>query len=260
MTAPPHGLVWIIGASSGIGRATAKALANRGSTVIASARSEDDLKSLAQEITGSGRVIAKPVDATKKTALRKLAKTIEDDHGALDLMIYMAGYWKPMRLSNFSSSEIEKSFKVNLFGAAYAVEAVIGPMKARGRGHIVLVSSVAGYRGLPLSTAYGATKAAMTNMAESLKPDMDDAGLKLQVVSPGFVDTPMTESNPFPMPDIISAEEAAEAIVDGLGSSDFEIHFPKSFTRRMKVLRLLPHTLFFKAMRKVADRAPDLKD
>lgn len=242
-------VVWIIGASTGIGRALALQMAADGRTVVASARSRDKLTALADE--SDGDIHACPVDAGEPATLSAAIETIEDGIGRIDCVIYAAGVWQPMAMKNFSAATIETAFRINVLGAAHVLEQMLPRMRARRAGQIALVSSVAGYRGLPLSAAYGSSKAALTHMAEALRPECDRAGIKLQVISPGFVDTPMTAVNEFPMPMMITAEAAARHIRRGLQSSAFDIHFPKAFTLQLKLLRLLPYRLYFAIARRL---------
>jgi len=243
---------WIVGASSGIGRELATALAARGITVIASARREQELRALADE--SEGEIVPFTLDAAETGAVSAAAEQIEREHGPLDLVVYCAGVWRPLRMKDFSAEAVEDSFAVNLFGAARLLEAVLPRMRERESGHIALVSSVAAYRGLPMSAAYGASKAALTHMAEALQPDCERAGIRLQVISPGFVKTPMTDVNRFPMPFIIDADVAARRILRGLESDRFEIHFPWRLSWQLKLLRCLPYRLFFALARRMAQR------
>jgi len=240
---------WIIGASSGIGRGLAEALSAHGYTVVASARRADVLQSLAEE--AAGEVIAWPLDAGDQAAVAEAVERIEGEHGPLDLAIYCAGVWRPMRLGDFSAQALRETFETNLLGAANMVEALLPRFCERGFGHIALVSSVAGYRGLPMSAAYGASKAALTHMGEALRPECERAGITLQVISPGFVATPMTEVNEFPMPFLIDVDRAVRRILRGLESRRFEIHFPRRLSWQLKLLRCMPYPLFFALTRRM---------
>jgi short-subunit dehydrogenase len=156
-----------------------------------------------------------------------------------------------MRATAIDLPDLLRHHEVNTVGALHLLHAVIPPMLARGQGHLSLVSSVAGFRGLPQSLAYGPTKAALINLAETLYLDLQPRGLGVSVINPGFVQTPLTAHNDFHMPALISPEEAAQAIVQGWSRGEFEIHFPKRFTRVMKLLRLLPYRLYFAAVRRI---------
>ncbi len=240
---PSDGVAWITGASSGIGRATARRLAADGWTVYATARDEDALRSLAEE-TG-GKAVALPGDVTDREAMDRAVATIGAAGRPLALAILNAGIYLPVSGDDLSIEPFARSFDVNLSGTVNCLVPALEAMKARGRGQIAVVSSVAGYGGLPTSAAYGATKAGLTNMAESLKFDLDRMGILIQVIHPGFVETPATDTNPFPMPFIIKADDAARRIRDGLRRGGFEIAFPKRFAYLLKAANLLPYPLYF---------------
>lgn len=245
---PQDGPVWVTGASSGIGRELALALAGQGWTVAATARSADrlaEMRDLASSLPGSVHVFAG--DVTDTRAMADICNAIEASLGTPALVVANAGIYLPQDGLEGDAQAFRQSFDVNLMGTVNAVLPSIAAMKCRGRGQIAIVSSVAGYRGLPTSAAYGATKAGLINLAESLKFDLDRAGLRLQVINPGFVDTPATKSNPFPMPHLMQVEEAVRHIVDGLGHpKQFEIAFPGKFVRQLKLLRILPYWLYFR--------------
>lgn len=237
-------IVWITGASTGIGRAAALAYAARGATVVASARSTDKLEALAQEAASlSGTIVAKPLDVVDLAASRAAVAEIEAEVGPIDRAILNAGIYIPMPGAAFDADTVKQHFDVNVLGVANGIDPLIKAFKARGRGQLAIVSSVAGFVGLPLSSAYGATKAALTNMAEALELELAPLGIDVRVVHPGFVDTPATEINEHPMPFIVSAEEAATRILKGLDRKGFEITFPKQFTYGFKALRMLPYGL-----------------
>jgi NAD(P)-dependent dehydrogenase (short-subunit alcohol dehydrogenase family) len=239
--------VWLIGASSGIGRATAHALHAEGARVIVSARNAAALKGFVVAHTGSSSL---PLDATDPAAVRAAGQTILAS-GPLDLVMYCSGYYKELRAADFDLAEMTQHTAVNYTGALNVLDAVLPTFLTRKAGHICLVSSVAGYRGLPKSLAYGPTKAALINLAETLYMDLKPAGIGVSLVCPGFVETPLTAQNQFNMPGLISSDEAATHILRGWSKGEFEIHFPKRFTRWMKALRLLPYRAYFLAVRKV---------
>jgi len=239
--------VWIVGASTGIGRATADQLHAQGARVFVSARSVESLTGFTQTHAGS---TALPLDVTDVQAVRLAAAHIAQV-AALDLVVYCAGHYKPLRATEFELPQMLQHEQVNYVGALHVLDAVLPQMLSRRSGHISLVSSVAGYRGLPQSLAYGPTKAALINLAETLYLDLHAHGLGVSVINPGFVETPLTAHNDFHMPALISPAEAAQAIVQGWATGDFEIHFPKRFTRLMKLLRLLPYRLYFAAVRRI---------
>jgi short-subunit dehydrogenase len=165
-------------------------------------------------------------------------------------MLYCAAYWESGKASDLSRAAFEPAFNVNLLGAVSAIEAVLPYMRQRKSGHIALVSSIAGYRGLPRAEAYGASKAALTYLGEAMRLTLKQEGIKIQIISPGFVATPLTAQNDFPMPFMIPAEDAARRVVKGLQSNRFEITFPKRFTYVLKLLRCLPYWLYFPLVRR----------
>ena len=238
---------WITGASMGIGREMALLLAEKKVHVALSARSKDKLNAMAQN---SGRFSAFPLDVTDRAAVAATVGQIEQDVGPIDLAILNAGIWELVELDNFDASIFEQAMRVNYLGVIYALEALLPRMIERGAGHIALIGSVSGYRGMPKAAAYGPTKAALINLAESLKLDAEPHGIKISIVNPGYVDTPMTEKNDFEMPFIISAEKAARKIISGLERDKFEIAFPVRLVRPMRMLRRLPNGLFFWIVRR----------
>ncbi len=241
-------LVWITGASSGIGRATALEFAHRGWLVAASARNRDALESLAAEAP-AGRIHAFPVDITDAQAMAATVAAIEGGQGPIGLAILNAGTHKPVSAQEFDIGVVRDLFEVNVFGTVHGLSAVMPRMIARGQGQIAVVSSVAGYAGLPTAAAYGATKAALINMAESLRFELQPLGVDIRLVSPGFVRTPLTDRNEFPMPFRIEADEAARIIFNGLTiGRRFEITFPRRFSYFLKLLRHLPYRVYFTAV------------
>ena len=239
--------VWLVGASTGIGRALAERLHALGATVIVSARKLEALKAFVLAHPGS---IALPLDVTDRAAVRRAAGSALAD-GPLDLVCYCAGHYQPMRATAIDLNELLRHHEVNTLGALHVLDAITPAMVARGQGHISLVSSVAGFRGLPQSLAYGPTKAALINLSETLYLDLHAHGLGVSVINPGFVETPLTAQNEFHMPALISPQQAAQAIVTGWARGEFDIHFPKRFTLVMKLLRLLPYRLYFAAVRRI---------
>ncbi len=246
---PAQGCAWVTGASSGIGEAVAIRLVQDGWTVMASARSADKL---AQVAAGQdGRIVPVPVDVTDLEAVKAAVASIETMHGPIALAILNAGTYTPDSAKTFQSADVRMHMEINVMGTVHCIEALLPGMIARESGQIAVVSSVAGYRGLPRASAYGASKAALIRMSESLKFDLDRLGIKMQVVNPGFVRTPLTDKNDFPMPMIIEAEEAADKLVRGLADNAFEITFPRRFTFLMQRLRGLPYGLYFACVRKM---------
>jgi NAD(P)-dependent dehydrogenase (short-subunit alcohol dehydrogenase family) len=236
-------VIWITGASSGIGRALALRLAQAGHRIAASARDREALAALADRAGGAIRPW--PLDVTDPAAVAAAFGAIERDLGPIDVAVLAAGTHQPVAAEDFRAADLARLVEVNLIGVANALEPLIPAMIGRGRGRIAIVSSVAGYRGLPTSAYYGATKAALINLAESLKFDLDRHGVTMQLIDPGFVKTPLTDRNRFKMPCLISPEQAADAIARGLEGRGFEITFPKRFTYVLKLLRCLPYRLYF---------------
>jgi NAD(P)-dependent dehydrogenase (short-subunit alcohol dehydrogenase family) len=239
--------VWLVGASTGIGRALAEQLHALGATVIVSARKMDALQAFADQHPGS---IALPLDVSDGPAVKAAAEAALAA-GPLDLVCYCAGHYHAMRATAIDLPDLLRHHEVNTVGALHVLAAITPAMVARGQGHISLVSSVAGFRGLPQSLAYGPTKAALINLAETLYLDLQPHGLGVSVINPGFVETPLTAQNEFHMPALITPETAAQAIVQGWARGEFDVHFPKRFTRLMKLLRLLPYRLYFAAVRRI---------
>lgn len=235
--------VWIIGASYGIGAALAERLAADGKEVWASARSAGKLAALAER--HPGRIHALPLDVTDKAAVRAALASIEAASGPPDTVVLNAGTHQPVAAKDFTADGLRQVMELNVFGTANGIETVLPGMLQRDAGRIAVVASVAGYNGLPTSAYYGASKAALINMIESLRFDLRRTGVVLQLVNPGFVKTPLTDRNDFAMPFLIPAEAAAAAIARGLASDRFEIAFPRTFVWLLKLVGLLPYRLYF---------------
>ncbi len=244
--------MWITGASSGIGRQLALDLAGLGAVVAVSARSGDALAELAAE---NANIRSYPLDVTDLAACRQMAKSIEADIGPLDLVVMAAGIWIIRDIGSFQAEDSIKAMRVNYEGAANVIDAVLPSMMERRAGHIAPVASVAGYRGIPRAVTYAPTKAALISMAEALRTDADQHGITVQIINPGFVRTPMTDTNDFPMPFLLEPEDASRCIVAGLKSGRFEIVFPTRLAIVMKLLRLLPYRLYFWLMARFVQRA-----
>ena len=241
--------VWLVGASSGIGRATASLLHAQGAKVIVSARNADALASFVAQHAGS---VALALDATDRQAVKAATQTVLA-MGNLDGMVYCAGHYNEMRSDAMDVPDMVRHVQINYVGALHLLDAVLPHMLAPARrsGFVSLVGSVAGYRGLPKSLAYGPTKAALINLAQTLYLDLHDKHIGVSLISPGFVETPLTAQNNFRMPALISPEQAAVEILQGWARGDFEIHFPKRFTLWMKTLQLLPYRLYFYCVRQI---------
>lgn len=243
--------VWLVGASSGIGEATASALHARGAQVLVSARSREALDRFVLNHPPQHGLTAQawPLDVTDAAAVTATAQEILAQ-GPLDLVVYCAGHYREMRATDMDMADLKRHLDINYVGALHVLDAVVPAMSARGQGHISLISSVAGFRGLPKSLAYGPTKAALTNLAENLYLDLGPLGLGVSVVHPGFVQTPLTAQNDFTMPALITPPQAAQAMIEDWGRGVFEVHYPKRFTRWMKLMRLLPYRAYFPAVRR----------
>ena len=248
--APARLVAWITGAGRGIGRGLAKRLAQDGWTVCASARTAADLESLAAECP-VGHLHPHVLDITDASATRAVLKAIEGEWGPPDLAILNAGTHIPVTAADLDAEPFVRLMETNVMGTVYGMTNLLPIMQRRGSGHIAVVSSLAGYRGLPTSAAYGASKAALINMCEALRPELDAMGIKLQVINPGFVETPLTDQNDFQMPFLVSVDKAIQHIMRGLTSDSFEVAFPRRFAFIMKVLRILPDRLFFAVTRRM---------
>lgn len=244
----PDARVWVIGASYGIGAATARALLAAGARVALSARSEDKLHALAA--AHPDRALVAPLDFTQGPAVAAAWQRIRGEWGGCDLALVVAGTHREFRAWDLTEAGADALLETNLNGPLATVAAVLPGLIAQGRGAIGIVSSVAGYRGLPKALVYGASKAALINFTETLYLDLNARGIGVYLINPGFVDTPLTARNEFRMPHLITAEDAATEILAGLRAGEFEIHFPRAFTRKLKLLRLLPYRLYFAAVRK----------
>jgi len=244
-------VVWITGASTGIGRAVAVKLARSGCTVAVSARSADQLQSLADE---HETIHAYPLDVTNAEEAAGLIDRIEADLGPIDLGLFCAGTWDIVDIEDLAVAPIEKGIRVNYVGTVNCFVPLAQKMMSRKRGHLAPVASVAGYRGLPRASAYGPTKAARNSFCQSIKPALDRFNVVTSIVNPGFVDTPMTAKNDFPMPFLMQADEAADRIIAGLKKEKYEVAFPWQLVTILKTISILPNWLFFWIMRAVVMR------
>ncbi|PXW95840.1 NADP-dependent 3-hydroxy acid dehydrogenase YdfG [Sphaerotilus hippei] len=240
-------VAWVVGASSGIGLATAGLLAARGARVVVSARQTAPLQQFVQRHPGA---LALPADVTSREQIGQACDDLLAATGRLDLVMVCAGHYRPQRATAFDLADMLRHQQVNYVGALNVLDAVLPVLLRQRAGHLSLVASVAGYRGLPNALAYGPTKAALIGLAEVLWMDLHDQGLGVSVINPGFVATPLTAQNPFVMPALITPDEAARQILSGWAAGDFEIHFPKRFSRFLKLLGLLPDRLYFGLIRK----------
>ena len=242
--------VWLVGASSGIGLACAKALHVAGAKVIVSAREVGALSEWAETCKKEGLPVELlSLDVTDALQVKYVARQVATG-GSLDFVLYCAGHYRAQRATEFDLKDMLRHQDVNYNGTLRVLDAVLPMFLQQGCGHISLVSSVAGWRGLPNGLAYGPTKAAMTHLAETLYMDLQDKGIGVSVINPGFVATPLTAQNNFQMPALISPEEAAKAMLAGWSEGLFDIHFPKRFTAWLKLLRLLPYRVYFALVRR----------
>lgn len=244
--------IWIIGCSSGIGEALARELAAQGANLALSARNKDKLNEQNKELGGKHDVLA--FDVADFAGLKAATRKLKSKWGHVDSVILMAATYSPGDVFELEYDKVKQVIEVNLLSAFSLSELVLPWLIEQKKGQLVFCASVAGYRGLPTGQPYGATKAGLINLAESIycevKPKYPEIDIK--VINPGFVRTPLTDKNDFEMPMIIEPEEAAKAIAKGLLSSNFEISFPRLFTSIMKLLEMIPYRLYFWLVKKVA--------
>jgi len=238
-------VVWITGASSGIGEQLCILLATEGWQVVASARRRENLEKLREQIGNNCHPF--PVDITSKSNVDKLVKEVEDNIGPIDLAILNAGFYEPEK-DSFDFEISKKTIDINVMGTINCIAAIKDRFLERESGHLALMSSIAGYRGLPYAPSYTASRATIINLAESLRLGFFKKGVKVQVICPGFVDSPLTQKNSFHMPMIMSSKDAAYKIVRGLDKKSFEISFPYRLSMTMKFLSILPYRIYFPLM------------
>jgi NADP-dependent 3-hydroxy acid dehydrogenase YdfG len=240
----------LVGASSGIGLACAKALHAAGAQVIVSARDLGTLSEWAATCKSQGLPVELlSLDVTDALQVKYVARQIAAG-GKLDFLLYCAGHYRAQSSTEFDLTDMLRHQDVNYNGLLRVLDAVLPMFLQQGFGHISVVSSVAGWRGLPNGLAYGPTKAAVTHVAETLYMDLQDKGIGVSVVNPGFVATPLTAQNNFQMPALLSPEQAAQAMLAGWSEGLFDIHFPKRFTGWLKLMRLLPYRAYFSLVRR----------
>ena len=243
--------IWVTGASSGIGRAVAEKFAKEGWKVAVSARREEILN----EMSKNENIFSFPLDVTNFDNCKSTINKILEQFGSIDICFLCSGTYDPKKEQEINIEQNKFVMDVNYFGTLNCVKSVEDHFKKEKKGHISIVSSIAGYRGLPNSSGYGPSKAALTNFAESIYFDFKKHNVKVSVVSPGFIKTPLTDKNEFPMPFLKTPEYAAEKIFKGLvKSSSFEIHFPKGLTLTLKFLRILPYRLYLFLVDKLVKR------
>ncbi len=240
---PSDGIAWVTGASSGIGLAVAQELVRRKFKVVITGRRADLLESIAA--ASGGMIIARAGDVTDRAGMAALVADIEQNVGPIALAFLNVGVFTPDSSGAVGGDGFRDTFNVNIIGTINCLEPLVPKMRERGRGQIAVNASVAGYGGLPRAIAYGSTKAALINMCESMKFDLDRANVSVQVVNPGFVKTPLTDKNDFPMPFLLEMDDAARRICDGFEKTGFEITFPKRLSWSLKFLNILPYPVYF---------------
>lgn len=244
---PKDGLAWVTGASSGIGRAVAVELARRGFVVVVTARREAELRKVVGEaMSVGGAMLVLPGDITDRAGMEALVHKIERDHGPIALAFLNAGGATPHGAHGIGAEAIRAGWELNVEGTLNCLRPVLAAMKQRARGQVAVNGSIAGYGGLPRGMAYGAAKAALIHLCESLKFDMDRHGVTMQIVNPGFVQTPMLDGADFPTPFLVPVGEAGRRIVDGFEAGGFEISFPKRLAWPAKFAHILPYWLYFR--------------
>lgn len=241
--------VWVIGASSGIGEACAKSLIHQGAKVALSSRRVERLNAIAAQVEENQSLVI-PVDVTNHDQLHQGYHSIIHAWGGIDLLLFVSGMYTPLRADDFEFQVAEQTIEANLLAPMKAVSLVLPEMLKSHAGHIAIVGSVAGYSGLPKALAYGPSKAGIINFCEILHYDLLPQGISVHMISPGFVATEATAQNDFEMPALISADEAAVEILGGIQRGEFDIHFPKRFSRFLKFLRILPYPLYFWIVRR----------
>ncbi|MBD9573505.1 SDR family NAD(P)-dependent oxidoreductase [Ensifer adhaerens] len=242
-------VAWVTGASSGIGKSLALRLALDGWTVAVSARNSVELDTLARSL--ENKIHSFPLDVTDREAAENTVRDIEMRLGPISLAVFGAGTYRRDSLSTFDAAAIGEMVGLNIMGTVNCLQAIMPAMTTRRSGRIAVMASVAGYTGLPGAAGYGATKAALINMCEALYPELERQGVQMTIINPGFVDTPLTRQNDFPMPFLISSESAAEYIMRGLERGKFEIAFPWRMKVVLKLLKALPPSLRFALTRRM---------
>jgi short-subunit dehydrogenase len=243
--------IWITGASSGIGKALSEKFASEGWKVAISARRKEILDEMAK----TKNIFSYPLDITNQDQTNNVFSKIINDFNNLDLCVFSSGTYDPKLEQEINIKQNKFVMDTNFFGVLHCIKSVEKYFKEKKNGHISIVSSVAAYRGLPNSSGYGPSKAALTNLTESLYFDFKKHNVRISLVSPGFIKTPLTDKNEFPMPFIKSPEFAAEKMFNGLTKSkSFEIHFPKTLTILLKIFRILPYKIYLFLIDKAVKR------
>jgi len=241
---------WLVGASEGLGRSLAFELSRSGATLYLSARSKERLEELAEALPGAAT--AAPMDVRDRESVEAAFDAIPE----LDGVIYCAGVYEPMAAQDWDKEAVETMFDVNLIGAARVLGAVLPNMVARGHGHIVLIGSLAGLSGLPNAIGYGASKAGLIHLAESLRADLLPTSFNVQVVNPGFIETRLTAKNDFRMPGLTTADDAARRTRKCIETGRFRTYFPYWFAALFRLARFIPDWLYFGALGATKTKTP----
>ena len=242
-------VIWITGGSTGIGKALALKFARKGWKVAISARRENLLKEIEEN---NRNIVSFPLNVTNKEHCISIFQDIVNKLGNVDICVFSTGTWNPKKEKEIDVEQIEDVMKVNFFGTLNCIKSVEKYFKEKGNGQISIVSSIAGYRGLPNSTGYGPSKSALNNLAESLYFDFKRYGVRISIISPGFIKTPMTDKNHFKMPFLKTVDYAADKIYEGLiNSKKFEIDFPKQLTLILKLFKIMPNKLYLSLVEKL---------
>ncbi|MCV6622335.1 MAG: SDR family NAD(P)-dependent oxidoreductase [Cellvibrionaceae bacterium] len=248
--------IWLTGASQGLGRALALELVRQGFIVYASARNQLALQELKQQVLDqklSGMIVPKPLDIEDAEDVKTVLDSILSE-GSIAKVILNAGTYKPVAANDFDCQSLRDLFELNVFGTVNCLEPAVTALRKQGKGQIAVVASLAAYRGLPKSAAYGASKAALIHIAESLYTELHREDIDIKVINPGFVKTPLTDKNDFAMPQRVEAEWAAKHIVSKLSKPGFEIRFPTPFAQFMGFLKWLPYGVYFPLIRKISNQ------
>jgi NAD(P)-dependent dehydrogenase (short-subunit alcohol dehydrogenase family) len=248
MPLQPPASVWIIGGGSGIGAACARLFAARGYRVAISGRRAEKLA----EVAAGTDILVLPLDVTDRAAVEGAVTEVAERFGRIDLVLYGAAAWQPMKVGDYDFEKFAKVVDTNLMGVIRLANPAIAQLARQGGGQFAVISSLAGYFGLPRAAAYNATKAALINLLETMRTELAPRGILVRMIAPGFVKSELTAKNDFPMPFLMETEDAARRIIDALTRSDrFEIAFPRRMVWLMKTIRFLPYPVFFALARRV---------
>lgn len=238
-------MIWLTGASSGIGEALAYELAKRGVKLAITARRGEILNAMVEKIEASGgKAFAVPADVTDLAVLKDAARKIEAWGGPIDMVIANAGTHVVTKPEHFNAQEYIDLMNINFGGSMYTIEAALPKMLERKKGRVVVLASLAGSRGLPTAAAYGASKAALINFLESIRFHLKEHNVGVTIINPGFVKTPLTDKNDFEMPFLIDAGKSARIIADGLEKEKNDISYPIPFSWIIKTARVLPYAVY----------------